>query len=103
MLARTSAGDPVAAAAVAEIGHWLGVGIGNLANLLDPEVVVLGGGFRPLFPFLQEPMLAGIRSRSIAEVPEPVPVLPSALGTSAQLHGAAELVLGSVIADLGGG
>ncbi len=100
VLARADAGDTVAVAAVTEIGHWLGVGVSNLANLLDPEVVVLGGIFQPLFPFLQESMLAAVRARSIAEVPEPVLVLPSALGTSAQLHGAAEVVLGSMLADL---
>jgi predicted NBD/HSP70 family sugar kinase len=100
VLARADAGDPVAVAAVTEIGHWLGVGVSNLANLLDPEVVVLGGIFQQLFPFLQESMLEAVRARSIAEVPEPVLVLPSALGTSAQLHGAAEVVLGSMLADL---
>ena len=97
---RTGAGDAVAVAAVAEIGHWLGVGVSNLANLLDPEVVVLGGIFQPLFPFLEASMREAVRARSIAEVPEPVVVLPSALGTSAQLHGAAEVVLGHMLADL---
>ena len=66
-------------------------------------MVVLGGLFQPLFPFLRESMLAAVRARSIAEVPEPVLVLPSALGTSAQLHGAAEVVLGSMLAGLSRG
>ena len=63
-----AAGDESAAAAVAEIGHWLGVGVGNLVNLLNPEVVVLGGIFQPLFPFLREPMLRAVRARSLDEV-----------------------------------
>ena len=58
------AGDESAAAAVAEIGHWLGVGVGNLVNLLNPEVVVLGGIFQPLFPCVREPMLSAVRARS---------------------------------------
>jgi len=96
---KVAAGDESAVAAVAEIGHWLGVGVGNLVNLLNPEVVVLGGIFQPLFPFLREPMLSAVRARSLDEVWQPVLVVPSDLGTSAQLHGAAEMVLAAVLAD----
>ena len=96
---RVTAGDEAAAVAVAEIGHWLGVGVGNLVNLLNPEVVVLGGIFQPLFPFLREPMLGAVRARTLDEVSEPVLVVPSDLGTSAQLHGAAEVVLDTLLAD----
>lgn len=38
------AGDPTATELLAEIGHWLGVGLANLAAALDPEVFVIGGG-----------------------------------------------------------
>ena len=96
---KVMAGDESAAAAVAEIGHWLGVGVGNLVNLLNPEVVVLGGIFQPLFPCVEEPMLSAVRARSLDEVSELVSVVPSDLGTSAQLHGAAEMVLATVLAD----
>lgn len=37
-------GDAIAVELLAEIGHWLGVGIANLAAALDPEVFVIGGG-----------------------------------------------------------
>ncbi|MBA2953323.1 ROK family protein [Nocardioides sp. MAH-18] len=96
---RVAAGDASAVAAVAEIGHWLGMGVGNLINLLNPEVVVLGGIFQPLFPFLRDPMLRAVRARSLDEVSDLVTVVPSALGTSAQLHGAAEMALAVLLAD----
>ena len=99
VMASVAGGDESAVAAVADIGHWLGVGIGNLVNLLNPEVVVLGGIFQPLFPLVREPMLAAVRARSLEEVWEPVRVVPSDLGTSAQLHGAAEVVLATLLAD----
>ena len=38
------AGDATATELLAEIGHWLGVGIADLAAALDPEVFVIGGG-----------------------------------------------------------
>ena len=38
------AGDATDTELLAEIGHWLGVGIADLAAALDPEVFVIGGG-----------------------------------------------------------
>ena len=37
-------GDPAAAAIFDEFAGWVAVGIVNLVNLLDPSVVILGGG-----------------------------------------------------------
>ena len=39
-----SQGDPVALAAFAEVGDWLGVGLANLVAALDPALLVVGGG-----------------------------------------------------------
>lgn len=36
-------GDHVARTALEEIGHWLGVGLANLINALNPDLVVIGG------------------------------------------------------------
>jgi glucokinase len=37
-------GDELAQQVLSEAGHYLGIGIANLVNLLDPERVVIGGG-----------------------------------------------------------
>ena len=37
-------GDPLALELVTDVGQWLGQGIADLAAILDPEVVVIGGG-----------------------------------------------------------
>ena len=39
-----TAGDPVARGAIEAIGRALGVGIANLVNIFNPQVVVIGGG-----------------------------------------------------------
>lgn len=45
VVARAAAdGDPEALAAVDELGHWLGIGMGLAADVIDPEVIVIGGG-----------------------------------------------------------
>ena len=37
-------GDPVALAAMDQLGHWLAVGLALVTDVLDPEVIVVGGG-----------------------------------------------------------
>lgn len=38
------AGDPVAVDAMEDLGRWLGVGLAMASDVLDPAVVVIGGG-----------------------------------------------------------
>ena len=49
---RARAQDPVALAALHECGVWLGIALGNVANLLSPQAVVLGGYFAPIATWL---------------------------------------------------
>lgn len=42
--AAADAGDAEAVALFAEFAAWVAIGVGNLFNLLDPEMVILGGG-----------------------------------------------------------
>ena len=45
MVAASAAnGDPVSLAAMAELSRWLGVGLAMATDILDPEVIVIGGG-----------------------------------------------------------
>lgn len=49
------AGDATATELLAEIGHWLGIGIANLAAALDPEIFVVGGGVSAAGDLLLDP------------------------------------------------
>jgi len=97
--ARAAAGDEPTLQAVAEVGRWLGLGIGNLINLFNPDLVVLGGLYQRLFTFLEPSVLDGARQRALEAPGEMATIAPSALGPDAPLIGAAELVLSRVIAD----
>jgi glucokinase len=84
--------DPLALELVTEVGHWLGQGIADLAAILDPEVVVIGGGVS----LLGEMLLAPARARLDRALPgrgfRPGPRLVVAeLGPQAGLIGAADL------------
>ena len=52
------AGDAAAEAILGEFAWWIGLGLGNLANVLDPDLIVLGGGLVNAGELLLEPVRA---------------------------------------------
>jgi predicted NBD/HSP70 family sugar kinase len=85
--------------ALREVGRYLGMGLGSVVNVLNPEVIVLGGIFRSLFPAVREETLAAL-SRAALEAPrEQVHVVVPQLGGDAVLVGAAEKAFEGLLAD----
>jgi predicted NBD/HSP70 family sugar kinase len=97
--ARAESGDQRTLGALAEIGHWLGLGIANLVNIFNPEMVVLGGTYHSLFPYLETAVAAGASQRALAAPASAVTITNSGLETGAPLAGAAELVFAELIAN----
>ncbi|MEE8405777.1 MAG: ROK family protein [Acidimicrobiia bacterium] len=86
-------------AAIDGIGHWLGLGVGDLINTFNPEAVVMGGLYHRLYEFLESSLLDAVRSRAL-EAPLEIAVIgPSELGADSPLIGAAELALTGVLSD----
>jgi glucokinase len=85
-------GDLVARQAFASVGHWLGVGLANLAAALDPHRIVVGGGVSAAGDRLLDPARVELE-RSIVTAGHRVvpPVLAARLGPEAGVVGAAEL------------
>lgn len=86
------AGDPRAREAFDQIGSWLGVGLANLAQVLDPQVIVVGGGVAEAGELLLAPARRSYR-RALGRRGElPVAkIRPGQLGTVAGVVGAADL------------
>lgn len=87
-------GDAAAVRILAEVGRRLGEGIGGLVNILDPQVVVVGGGAILAGDLLLDPARAAFRDA--VEAPEhrpPVPIVAAELGNDAGGVGAASLAL----------
>ena len=85
-------GDPAAQRVLAEIGGWLGVGLASLANALDPEVLVIGGGAVDADNLLLDPARHALRERLLGRAHRTVPpVVAAALGPDAGMIGAALL------------
>ena len=82
-------GDPVARAVVADAVDALGELVVGVAALLDPEIVVLGGGLVANGAVVVEPIAARLRT----VLPYPPRLVPSVLENAAVVHGAVSLAL----------
>ena len=86
-------GDRAARDVVALIGMRLGVGIANLVNLLNPSVVVIGGGMIAAGDMLLEPARTVVRERALPPSRDAVRIVPAAFGHESGMLGAAILAL----------
>jgi glucokinase len=84
-------GDPVAVAVVAEAGRRLGAGLSSLANIFEPEVIVLGGGVgKAVGELMVAPAREELRARALPPM-NSTPVKFAELGPEAGMIGAAEM------------
>ncbi|MFI7450695.1 ROK family protein [Nonomuraea sp. NPDC049714] len=90
------AGDETTLATLTAVGTHLGRGVSVLANLLNPEVVILGGYYVPLASWLLPPVRAEVADRAIAPESGGCEVVASTLGYDAVALGGAARVLDSV-------
>jgi predicted NBD/HSP70 family sugar kinase len=96
---RAEAGDARTLAALADVGSWLGIGGAILVNILNPDVLVLGGYFATLGPWLTEPLEQAIRERVIAPEGGGCRVIRSDLGFTAAVRGGAQISLDQIFID----
>ena len=86
--------DPTARGLFSQIGYWLGVGIASVVNLLDIEIVVIGGGLVSAGELLLAPTRESLRGLVFGRSRRPLPALvPARFGPSAGVVGAATLAL----------
>jgi glucokinase len=86
------AGDPFALEQLASVGRWLGEGIASLAAVLDPAVVVIGGGVSAADDLLLDPVRRAFSTQLTGRGHRPILEIRRArLGNRAGLIGAADL------------
>jgi glucokinase-like ROK family protein len=91
--------DPVALAALEEVGRVLGVGVANLVNIFNPDLIVLGGALNLASPILLPAVQRAVRENSLEPATENMKVTPSALGSDACVLGAVALVLDEILRE----
>lgn len=84
-------GDAVAAEVMAETGYYVGVGIANLIQLYNPEVLIVGGGIAQAGKVLFDPMLRTVQARAHMVPASTCRIVPAELGDDAGVIGGAAL------------
>ncbi len=83
------AGDHLAASVVESATKYLGIGMVNLVNLLNPEIIVVGGGLSREGDFLLNPVRNMVKNRAFPHSANAVRIVAAALGDDAGVIGAA--------------
>jgi predicted NBD/HSP70 family sugar kinase len=93
---RARRADAATLAALSAVGRHLGHGVSVLANLVNPDVVVLGGNFVPLAPWLLPAAESELAARTVAPEAGGCKLVASALGPGAAATGGAARALAAV-------
>ncbi len=83
-------GYPEATSAIQRGAGFLGVGIATMLNLLNPELVVIGGGVAQIGELYFSTIRHTVQERALPYIAE-TPIMPALLGPQANLIGAAHL------------
>lgn len=86
-------GDKLALKVIEQAAFYLGVGLGNLLNIFNPERILLGGRVANIGSILLEPALLAMEERAFAVAARACSIIPTSLGDRAGALGAAALIL----------
>jgi glucokinase-like ROK family protein len=93
VLQAAEAGDELSISVIHETAAYVAIGIGNLINLLNPELIVLGGPVVEESPLLVESIRNEVRLRAMSFPLSVTDIVSSSLGIDAGAIGASVLVL----------
>ena len=88
-----AAADPLALRVLDESALMLGAWLGSMISILDPDIIVIGGGVAQI----GEPVFSRLRriapTRTINQFAAATPIVPAQLGANAGILGAAAVVM----------
>lgn len=87
------AGDELAQEILRETGRYLGIGIANIINTLNPARVIIGGGVANAARFIMAPLRETVAQRALKSPAQKTSIVTAALGHNATAIGAVTLVL----------
>ncbi|MDH4367392.1 MAG: ROK family protein [Dehalococcoidia bacterium] len=86
-------GDSVAKELIAWTGYYVGVGLANLINIFNPELIVIGGGLSNIGDMLLKPAFKVAGERAFKEAFQAVRFASAGLGGNSGVLGAAVFAL----------
>jgi glucokinase len=82
-------GDPLANELILKTAYYFGVGLANLINIFNPEMIVIGGGLSNMGDRLLQPAYAVAKERAFSQAYRAVRFVRAALGRNSGVIGAA--------------
>ncbi len=89
-------GDSLALEVISQAATYLGVGMVNLVNIFNPEMVIVGGGVAQIDDLLLEPARQVVEERAFQLSAQAVRIVPTQLGDDAVVLGAAVFAYGQL-------
>lgn len=86
-------GDELALAVFKRMGMYLGIGLANLINLIDPQIIVITGGVVNGWDLFSGEMYRQVKERAFRTTAQQVKMARAECGDNAGLLGAARLAL----------
>jgi len=86
-------GDSLALEVISKAATYLGIGLVNLVNIFNPEMIIIGGGLAKMGDLLLEPARRVVRERAFQLSARLVCIVPAQLGDDAGVLGAAAFAL----------
>jgi N-acetylglucosamine repressor len=96
IVAAAEAGDELAQHLLADSGHWLGMGIATLVNILNPQLVIVGGEGVRAGEWRFGPMRQAIGEHAFNGLADDLDIVVEAGGDETWARGAACVVLGEL-------
>jgi glucokinase len=84
-------GDADARGVIERAGHYLGLGLANIINILNPQAIVIGGGLVGMGDMILDPARAVAREQAFGQSFSDVDILKAELGERAGVLGVAAL------------
>jgi glucokinase-like ROK family protein len=86
-------GDGLAIEVFAETGRYIGVGVTNLINLMNPTRIIVGGGVAKAGEYVLSPIREIVNKRALTPNARKTEIVESKLGDNGTVIGAVTLVL----------
>ena len=87
-------GDELALKILDEEAYYLGIGIANLLNIFNPEVIILGGGVMNSWEHFKDKMLETLKEYAFESAYNSVEIRKAALGCKIGARGAIAVAMG---------
>ena len=93
-------GDAIALEVFEETGYYLGLCVTNLIDILNPEMVVIGGGIAQAGDILLDPIRRTVTATAIRSLSRSCQIVPAELGDNAGVFGGAAIILQTLAGEV---